>query len=97
MLEHKVFYRVFREKFLELTIQLAGEGLIMGYHQSGVLELVAFPEAFHKGFYSLGLVAGGLVFAVKFECSLFDERSLFHMQFIGGSDDKFAKRFVVLI
>lgn len=35
---HKVFYRVFREKFLELAVELAGQGLVVRYYQSGFVQ-----------------------------------------------------------
>ena len=38
MLGHKVFHRIFREKFLELTVQLSSEGLIVRYYQSGLVQ-----------------------------------------------------------
>ena len=40
MLGHKVFHRIFREKFLELTVQLSSEGLIVRYYQSGLVKLL---------------------------------------------------------
>ena len=36
----KVFYRIFREKFLELAVQLSSQGLIVRYDQSGLLQLL---------------------------------------------------------
>ena len=38
ILGHKVFYRIFREKFLELTVELAGQGLVVRYYQSGLVQ-----------------------------------------------------------
>ena len=34
----KVFYRIFREKFLELAVELSGQGLIVRYDQSGLVQ-----------------------------------------------------------
>ena len=36
---HKIFYRVLRKKFLELAVELAGQGLIVGYDQGGLVKL----------------------------------------------------------
>ena len=35
---HKVFYRIFWEKFLELAVELSGQGLIVRYDQSGLVQ-----------------------------------------------------------
>ena len=48
-----------------------GEGLSGTCNPQQSLELIAFFKAFYKGFYGLGLVAGGLVFTVEFERFLF--------------------------
>ena len=46
ILGHKILHRVFREKFLELAVQLSSEGLIVRYYQSGLLELLY--DVFHS-------------------------------------------------
>ena len=38
ILGHKIFHRVFREKFLELVVGLPGQGLIVRYDQSGLVQ-----------------------------------------------------------
>ena len=38
ILGHKVFYRIFREKFLELTVELACQSLVVGYDQGGLVQ-----------------------------------------------------------
>ena len=38
ILGHKIFHRVLREELLELPVQLSGEGLIVRYDQSGLVQ-----------------------------------------------------------
>ena len=38
ILGHEVFHRVLREEFLELAVELPGQGLIVRYDQSGLVQ-----------------------------------------------------------
>ena len=38
ILGHKIFHRILREELLELPVQLSGEGLIVRYDQSGLVQ-----------------------------------------------------------
>ena len=38
MLGHKILHRILREELLELPVQLSGQGLIVRYDQSGLIQ-----------------------------------------------------------
>lgn len=38
ILGHKILHCVFREKFLELAVQLSSKGLVVRYYQSGLVQ-----------------------------------------------------------
>ena len=38
ILGHKIFHRVFREKFFELAVELACKSFVVGYNQCGLIQ-----------------------------------------------------------